>query len=94
MGLTYDSELAKTVLVAFAARHRRHLNARDPHGTAVRSPQARDQLKQRRLARPARPVQRNELTRRDCERNAVYGADRLVIADPIMLYEIAYLEHA
>ena len=61
--LTDDPELAQAVLVALPARHREDVAAADQHRAAVGLPQPRDQLQQRRLARAARAIQRDELAR-------------------------------
>ena len=65
VGLADDPELAQAVLVALVTREREDVTAVEEHGAAVGALQSGDQLQQRRLARAAGPVERDELARRD-----------------------------
>ncbi len=55
--------------------------------------QHRDHQQQRRLARPARPVQRDRFAGGDRQRDAVHRAHRLAADGRVVLDEVAQLQH-
>jgi hypothetical protein len=76
-----------------AARRESVARSFEPHGAGVRAREPGREEQQRRLARAARPVERDELAARDRQRDAVDGANRLAVGSREVLVDVVELEH-
>lgn len=91
--LTDVTELDPPVLGGPTRRQSRHPLLVDQHDAVVGGHQGGDYGQQRRLARPAWPVQRDELARFDRQREPVKRTDGVAVPRDVVLEEVAQLKH-
>ena len=82
--------IAKTSL--FLPPQRVEIDAINPHQTALRTLQSRQRVKQSRLARTARPAQKNPLATTNPQINPMQHLDRLV-ANPVAAMQVDRFNH-